>query len=606
MIEGGPIFTLELGCANATCDPRCPCQCHTFPEQDSGSVDCEPRQTVHLLTQEGFEFAGEISNIDDDENGSDMNGTSITKEVGQEKNDTGQETKTHAKTDTAEKLRYLLKAFPIRSRPHFETRRRRRVPKSSSAVLSLTSPIVDDFYLNLLDWSSRNIVTIASGSSMILMRPRQELKDFEILTKLHNPLTPIREEAVPPPLPSQSSHQGAASPSPVSTSQASPSARPPRHTTNSSSTINSAQLQADSDYTSVKWSGDGLKLAVGCQHGMIEVWDPEIQKVLRVLGGHTQRVGTLDWVPTHPGGGGPSDLLTSGSRDKIILCHDLRLENSIVSVLDRHKQEVCGLKWRATCSQDRASLSPTSGSVDLSASAETRQEHFEHLLEAAGDAETLLQRDWTHATGARPFSTRHARQDARHALYECLRDQAPDVSGRLGGAHPKLASGGNDNKVYIWDLGYQNPIARLSVHQAAVKALTWAPCPIPLLLTGGGTNDRSIRLWDIACKRELATCETESQVCNLFWSPATLEVISSHGYTLNQVNVWDLRRVNGARGVKPLGFRKLATLTGHTARVLYMAGSPDGTQVCTAAGDGSVRLWSAFMDATDDATETES
>lgn len=623
MIEGGPIFTLELGCGgHRSCDPRCPCHCHV-PAKTIRAASLH----IELITQEGLEFTGELipdnsddekdeeEDKDDDENSGKRSSCDLSA-VG---NHTANEAhrafspSLSSRFDSehlTEKLKSLLKTYPLRSRPQFETRRRRRVPKSCAAVLNLTAPIVDDFYLNLLDWSSQNVVTIACGSSLILMRPRQERRDFEILTRLHNPLTPVREEPPPPPQPA--TNQSSPSTREM-TAGAGAASRPLRHTNASTSTVGSTQLPSDSDYTSVKWSGDGSKLAVGCQHGMIEIWDPEQQRVIRVMGGHTQRVGTLDWIPTHSSSqsGGPSDLITSGSRDKIILCHDLRIENSIVSILDRHKQEVCGLKWRATCSQDRASLSPTSGSVDLSANSEAQQEEYQRMLDTATDAETLLQQDWIHASGTRPFTTRHARQDARHALYECLREQTPDLSGRLGSSHPKLASGGNDNKVYIWDFGYQSPIARLSVHQAAVKALTWAPCPVPLLVSGGGTNDRSIRLWDIACKKELATCETESQVCNLFWSPATLEVISSHGYTLNQVNVWDLRRINqsavkrhGNSSVepKPLGFRKLATLTGHTARVLYMAGSPDGTQVCTAAGDGSIRLWSAFMDAEEDNT----
>ena len=36
---------------------------------------------------------------------------------------------------------------------------------------------------------------------------------------------------------------------------------------------------------------------------------------------------------------------------------------------------------------------------------------------------------------------------------------------------------------------------------------------------------------------------------------------------------------------------KVAELTGHTARVLHMAQSPDGTTVCSAAADETLRFW---------------
>ena len=39
---------------------------------------------------------------------------------------------------------------------------------------------------------------------------------------------------------------------------------------------------------------------------------------------------------------------------------------------------------------------------------------------------------------------------------------------------------------------------------------------------------------------------------------------------------------------------KLATLTGHTYRVLYLAMSPDGSSIVTGAGDETLRFWNVF------------
>jgi cell division cycle 20-like protein 1 (cofactor of APC complex) len=65
-----------------------------------------------------------------------------------------------------------------------------------------------------------------------------------------------------------------------------------------------------------------------------------------------------------------------------------------------------------------------------------------------------------------------------------------------------------------------------------------------------------------------------SQVCNLLWSKNTDELISTHGYSQNDIVVW-----------KYPGMSKLATLTGHTQRVLYLAVSPDGQSIVTGAGE---------------------
>ena len=64
------------------------------------------------------------------------------------------------------------------------------------------------------------------------------------------------------------------------------------------------------------------------------------------------------------------------------------------------------------------------------------------------------------------------------------------------------------------------------------------------------------------------------QVCNLSWSKNVNEVVSTHGYSQNQIIVW-----------KQPSMTKLATLTGHTMRVLYLAVSPDGQTIVTGAGE---------------------
>jgi cell division cycle 20-like protein 1, cofactor of APC complex len=40
--------------------------------------------------------------------------------------------------------------------------------------------------------------------------------------------------------------------------------------------------------------------------------------------------------------------------------------------------------------------------------------------------------------------------------------------------------------------------------------------------------------------------------------------------------------------------RKIASLTGHTYRVLYLAASPDGQTIVTGSGDETLRFWRVF------------
>ena len=147
----------------------------------------------------------------------------------------------------------------------------------------------------------------------------------------------------------------------------------------------------------------------------------------------------------------------------------------------------------------------------------------------------------------------------------------------------QLCSGGNDNKIMLWTPHSTSPTAKLSDHKAAVKALAWSPHQNGLLVSGGGTADRTIKFWNTLTNEQINSVDTGSQVCNVTFSKTTNELVSTHGYSMNQVVLW-----------KYPGMSKVATLTGHTYRVLYLAMSPDGETIVTGAGDETLRFWKAF------------
>jgi cell division cycle 20-like protein 1 (cofactor of APC complex) len=127
------------------------------------------------------------------------------------------------------------------------------------------------------------------------------------------------------------------------------------------------------------------------------------------------------------------------------------------------------------------------------------------------------------------------------------------------------------------------PRHRFAQHSAAVKALAWCPHKSGLLASGGGTADKCIRFWNAATGLQLGAVDTGSQVCQLAWSPTGLELLSAHGYSTNTLIVWRYPSMS-----------RMATLTGHTTRVLYMTVAPDGESVCTGAGDETIRFWRIF------------
>uniref|UniRef100_A0A1B6CXB3 CDC20/Fizzy WD40 domain-containing protein n=3 Tax=Clastoptera arizonana TaxID=38151 RepID=A0A1B6CXB3_9HEMI len=153
-----------------------------------------------------------------------------------------------------------------------------------------------------------------------------------------------------------------------------------------------------------------------------------------------------------------------------------------------------------------------------------------------------------------------------------------------------LASGGNDNMLNIWSQvpgqmhSQPQPIYTLNSHQAAVKAVAWCPWQNNILASGGGTADRHIRFWNCNTGACLNSIDTKSQVCALLWSTNYKELVSGHGYANNQLIIW-----------KYPSLTKTAELTGHTARVLHLSMSPDGSTVLSAGADETLRLWKCFL-----------
>lgn len=195
-----------------------------------------------------------------------------------------------------------------------------------------------------------------------------------------------------------------------------------------------------------------------------------------------------------------------------------------------------------------------------------------HILSSGSRDSTIMHHDVRVAQHV--VGTLHG----HHQQEVCGMKWSPDGS--------QLASGGNDNLLMVWD-GFQSTAPRFSIdaHCAAVKALAWCPWQSHLLASGGGHADRHLRFWNTQTGACVSAVDTQSQVCSIVWNKHDKELVTSHGFTQNQLCLW-----------KYPSLTKVAELTGHTARVLHMSLSPDGTTVASAAADESLRFWKIFQE----------
>jgi cell division cycle 20, cofactor of APC complex len=341
---------------------------------------------------------------------------------------------------------------------------------------------MDDYYLNLMSWGSNNILAIALCNSVYLWHARDG--QIELVTTLD-----------------------------------------------------------DSDYvSSVSFccAKDPNCLAIGTSTNEVQIWDTSRLTKLRSVVGHTARVSSLSWNPSH------SSLLSSGGRDSMILHHDIRVQRSLQSTCLGHQQEICGLSW----SPDGTTL-------------------------ASGGNDNMLCL-WDAAMSASSSSSQ----------------RSPLSPNRSLGSHST------------------HPRHQITAHTAAVKALAWCPFQRNVLASGGGTADRSIRLWNSQSGQNLFTMDTGSQVCAMQWSSADSphrELVSSHGFSDNQLCLWKYSNGSGDHNHgHGHSLNKIKELKGHTSRVLHMAKSPDGSQIVTAGADETLRFWDLFPSSSSSSSSGES
>jgi len=253
------------------------------------------------------------------------------------------------------------------------------------------------------------------------------------------------------------------------------------------------------------------------------------------------RVTSIAWNET-------ADLVALGTQSGLVNIWDPAAQK-LVCVLTGHTGRVGALAWNGS------------------------------QLSAGSQYGRLTQKDIRAPDTDSKAPTNPSRRLFGHSLEICGLKWSPDKA--------YLASGGNDNRVRIWSPHSNEPVQCFSHHVAAVKALAWSPHRHGLLASGGGTVDKCIRLWDTLTGLALHKFDTGSQVCNLAWSKHANELVSTHGFSNNEVVVWNYQSPT----LKPI-----IKLRGHTNRVVYMAMSPDGEVIVTGAGtnDETLRFWKIF------------
>ncbi len=141
-----------------------------------------------------------------------------------------------------------------------------------------------------------------------------------------------------------------------------------------------------------------------------------------------------------------------------------------------------------------------------------------------------------------------------------------------------LVSGSNDKTLKVWDVRSGRLLRTLEGHSAGVKSVAISADGS---IVASGSDDSKLKLWDARSGCLLRTLEGHSNgVKSVAFSPEGSTVVS--GSSDNTLMLWDAR-----------SGRLLHTLKGHSRSVRTLAFGPDGATVVSGSIDMTLKLWAA-------------
>ena len=181
----------------------------------------------------------------------------------------------------------------------------------------------------------------------------------------------------------------------------------------------------------------------------------------------------------------------------------------------------------------------------------------------------------------------------------------------------KLATGGNDNSIHLWDVATGEKLSTFKGHTDWIANVSFSPDGKKLL---SGSADQTVRLWDAEAGTQLLSLSSMGeQFSNPAFARNGTSIIAFSG---NAIRLWDaetgteskiligdledhwlfalspdertlaIRMADQSISVRSaLTGKSLTTLKGHSGLITDIRYSPDSKGIITGSTDGTAKLW---------------
>jgi WD40 repeat protein/serine/threonine protein kinase len=342
-------------------------------------------------------------------------------------------------------------------------------------------------------------------------------------------------------------------------------------------------LRHSHEITSFAWEPDGQRLATGGADETVKIWNATTGREALTLRGHRERITSLAW--------GPDGRLASGCGDGSV-----KVWNSVgdqeSSVLPGHVVRATSVSWSPD--GKRLASGGDDGKVRIWDPA-TREEVL--TLKGHDEGRVSQQFGLIRSLAWSPDGTRLASAglDGRALVWDVVGGREVFALPADGGFvwsvawspdGARLAAGSQDGTIRVVEgLGHTPKVHAFKAHEPrnlgtageqGVRTLAWSPRGDRL---ASGGPDGFVKLWDPVRGVEVARMQGQQYwVMGVAWSRDGKRLASAHANRL--VIAWDAETG-----------RKLWTMRGHNDFVDAVGWSPDGTRLASAGLDNSVRVW---------------